>query len=255
MIRSTSLPKNKVLRFLLPPVFWLGVWQFAALYVGKEILLPSPLSVFTTLKALVVTQVFWQTALLSLLRIFAGFWCGALMGTLVAVLTFAVPVADQILSPAVRVIRATPVVSFIILVLLWIGAGLVPGFISALMVLPVLWENVRGGLAGTDPLLLELAQAYRFSPFKTARLIYYPSVRPSFNVGCRTGMGLAWKAGVAAEVLCQPNLAIGSRVYYSKITLDSPALFAWTAVVILLSFLLEWAISVLFRRLEGRAHS
>ncbi|MPL99468.1 putative aliphatic sulfonates transport permease protein SsuC [bioreactor metagenome] len=254
MTRFTSLSKNRVLRFLLPPVFWLGVWQFAAMSVGKEILLPSPLSVFTTLKALVVTPVFWRTSLLSLVRIFAGFWCGAIAGTLVAVATFAVPLADNILSPAVRVIRATPVVSFIILVLLWIGSGLVPGVISALMVLPVLWEAVRGGLIGTDPLLLEMARAYRFGSFKTARLIYYPSVRPSFNVGCRTGLGLAWKAGVAAEVLCQPELAIGSRVYYSKITLDSPALFAWTLVVILLSFLLEGVISVLFRRLDGRAH-
>ncbi len=255
MTRFTSLSKNKVLRILLPPVFWLGVWQFAAISVGKEILLPSPLAVLTTLKTLAVTPVFWQTSLLSLIRIFAGFWCGAIAGTLVAVATFAVPLADTLLSPAVRVIRATPVVSFIILVLLWIGSGLVPGVISALMVLPVLWENVRGGLLGTDPLLLEMARAYRFGPFKTARLIYYPSVRPPFNVGCRTGLGLAWKAGVAAEVLCQPELAIGSRVYYSKITLDSPALFAWTLVVILLSFLLEWAISALFRRLERGAHS
>lgn len=254
MTHFTSLSKNKVLRFLLPPVLWLGVWQFAAMYVGKEILLPSPLSVLTTLSELVVTPVFWQTSLLSLIRIFAGFWCGAIAGTLVAVATFAVPLADQFLSPAVRVIRATPVVSFIILVLLWIGSGLVPGVISALMVLPVLWENVRGGLIGTDPLLLEMARAYRLGRLKTVRLIYYPSVRPSFNVGCRTGLGLAWKAGVAAEVLCQPELAIGSRVYYSKITLDSPALFAWTLVVILLSFLLEWVISVLFRRLERGAH-
>ncbi|NLF34496.1 MAG: ABC transporter permease subunit [Clostridiales bacterium] len=247
----STISRNKLIRAVLPPALWLGVWQVAAAYIGKELLLPTPLSVLRTLLSLVVTPFFWRSTLVSLARIFLGFTCGTLLGTLLAVLTSASVWADLILSPAVRIVRATPVASFIVLILLWIRTGLVPGVISALMVLPVLWASVRGGIAGTDPLLLELARAYRFGRLKTLRLICFPSVRPSFAVGCRTGMGLAWKSGVAAEVLCQPALAIGTRVYASKYTLDSPGLFAWTIVVILLSFLLEWILSLLFRRLEG----
>ena len=58
--------------------------------------------------------------------------------------------ADLLLSPAIRVVRATPVASFIVLVLLWVRTGLVPGVISGLMVLPVVWENVRRGIGETD---------------------------------------------------------------------------------------------------------
>ena len=65
------------------------------------------------------------------------------------------------------------------------------------------------------------------------------------------GLGLAWKAGVAAEVLCLPKNAIGAQVYYAKIYLETPSLFAWTLAVIALSFLLEWAVGLLLRRLEG----
>lgn len=50
-------------------------------------------------------------------------------------------------------------------------------------------------------------------------------------------------------MLCQPRLAIGTQVYRAKITLETPDLFAWTAVVIALSFLLEYALGLLFRRL------
>ena len=53
---------------------------------------------------------------------------------------------------------------------------------------------------------------------------------------------------MAAEVLCQPALAIGKELYRAKITLDTPALFAWTAAVIALSFVLEYALGFLFRR-------
>ena len=74
---------------------------------------------------------------------------------------------------------------------------------------------------------------------------------PYFASGCATGLGLAWKAGVAAEVLCQPKLAIGTQLYRAKITLETPDLFAWTLVVIALSFVLEYALGLVFARLGG----
>ena len=152
--------------------------------------------------------------------------------------------------PAVRVIRATPVASFILLVILWFPTGQVPVVVSALMVLPVVWGNVKRGVAQTNPLLLEAARVYRFGRWKTVRLVYIPSVLPYFASGCHTALGLAWKAGVAAEVLCVPRLAIGTQVYFSKIYLETPALFAWTLVVLALSFLLEQGLGALLGRLE-----
>ena len=52
-------------------------------------------------------------------------------------------------------------------------------------------------------------------------------------------MGLAWKAGIAAEVICNPKMSIGNGIYESKIYFEPPAMFAWTAVVIILSIMLE----------------
>lgn len=239
----------------MPLAFWLGVWQLAAFLVDLAwegrgaLLLPGPLLVGERLLALVGQSAFWQTAAVSLGRIFAGFALGAAVGTAIAVLTAAFPWADWVLSPAVRVVRAVPVASFIVLVLLWAPTGRVPAVVSGLMVLPVVWGNVGKGISQTDPLLLEAARAYCFGRGKTLRLVYAPSVLPYFASGCATGLGLAWKAGVAAEVLCQPRWAIGTQLYRAKIGLETADLFAWTAVVIALSFLLEHALGLLFRRL------
>ena len=240
---------RRIGRVLLPVLFWLGVWQLAAAAVGQELLLPGPAAVGRRLLELAAGAVFWQTALASLLRIFGGLLLGVALGALLAGLTAWVPLLDWVLTPAVKVVRATPVASFILLVYLWVERGRVPGLISALMVLPVVWGNVTRGIAETGPRLLELARAYGFGRGRTLRRIYIPSVLPYFASGCRTALGLAWKAGVAAEVLCQPRLAIGTQVYRAKITLETPDLFAWTAVVIVLSFLLEYALGLLFRRL------
>lgn len=240
---------RKILKAVIPLAVWLGVWQLAASLVGKELLLPGPLTVWDTLAALAVTPVFWQTALSSLGRIFTGFGIGVAAGTAVAVLTSAFSWADWLLAPAVKVIRATPVASFILLVLLWAPSGQVPAIIAGLMVLPVLWGNVCKGISQTDPLLLEAARAYRFGRWKTVWLVYAPSTLPYFASGCNTALGLAWKAGVAAEVLCVPRRAIGTQVYFSKIYLETGELFAWTAVVLILSFLLEFVLGAVFRRL------
>ena len=237
-----------VKNILIPLAFWLAVWQLAALAVGTDQLLPGPWTVARTLALQLVTARFWQITALTLARIFAGLLAGVLLGTLIAVLTCASRWCDRLLSPMVRVIRATPVASFILLVLLWVYTGRVPGVISALMVLPVIWGNVSRGIRETDPLLLELAAAYRFGRRKTLTLVCIPSVAPYFTAGVETSLGLAWKAGVAAEVLCHPKLAIGTQVYYARLNLETPDLFAWTLTVILLSLLLETALVRLMRK-------
>ena len=166
MTACTICP-DRLLRPLLPLAFWLVVWQLAALAVGQSFILPGPAAVLGTLIQLAGVPSFWQTALLSLVRVLAGLLAGTLLGALTAALTCASRWADVLLSPAVRVIRAVPVVSFILFVLLWTRRGLVPVVVSALMVLPVVWGNVSRGIRETDPKLLEQAGALRFSRLKT----------------------------------------------------------------------------------------
>ena len=249
---------KKLIYTLLPPAFWLGAWQLCAFLVdchvqgrGNELLLPYPAAVLAALVRLAGTSAFWGTVAATLGRILAGMVLGTALRGLLAALTFLSPWADRLLSPAIRVIRATPVVSFILLILLWMGRDRVPVVISALMVLPVVWGNLSQGLGETDPQLLELARAYRFSPFKTIKLIYLPSLRPYFLSAVTTSMGLAWKSGVAAEVLCLPRPSIGTQIYNAKLYLEVPDLFAWTVVVVALSLALEKLLRALLRSRKG----
>ena len=64
-------------------------------------------------------------------------------------------------------------------------------------------------------------------------------------------MGLAWKSGVAAEVLCLPRPSIGTQIYNAKLYLEVPDLFAWTVVVVALSLVLEQLLRALLRSRKG----
>lgn len=245
---------RKFLSHLLPPAFWLGVWQFAALFARSKRLdffLPTPWTVLQTLAGLCTTGEFWATIALSLGRILAGMVVGVVLGVLLAALTCANSWADRLLSPMIRMIRAVPVASFILLVMLAVYRSTVPMVIVTLMVLPVVWSGMNQGIRQTDRQLLELARAYRFSRWKTVKLVYLPSVQPYLLSAVTTAMGLAWKSGVAAEVLCTPRQAIGTEVYNAKFYLEIPTLFAWTAVVVALSLTMEWLLAAALRRWKG----
>lgn len=247
---STMSPK---LRAVVSALFWLAVWQITARLVNSPLFLPTPPAVFLRLAELVQTAPFWQAALLTLCRVMLGMLWGTVLGMVLACLTCLNRWLDAILSPAVQVIRATPVASFILLVFLWTDRDQVPVIISALMVLPVVWGNAVRGIRECDPKLLELAKAYRFSRVKTARLVLLPAVRPYLLSAVTTSLGLAWKSGVAAEALVWPKLAIGTQIYNTKFYLETADLFAWTVVVVVLSLTLEKLIATLIARREGRA--
>ena len=253
-----SNSRKSCIRILLPPAFWLGVWQLAAFLVelhvegrGNELLLPYPATVLAALVCLVREVEFWGTAAVSLVRIAAGMAGGVLLGAVLAGLTSVSLWLEGLLAPMIRMIRATPVASFILLVLLWTGRNQVPAVISGLMVLPVVWENLTQGIRSTDQQLLELARAYRFSRGKVLRLVYLPSIKPYLLSALTTAMGLAWKSGVAAEVLCLPRPGIGTQINRAKQAFETADLFAWTAVVILLSLVMERGLTWLIQR-KGR---
>ena len=230
---------SAVLKSLAVAVFWLLVWTALALLVNKELLLPAPVTVLRRLTELALTAEFWRMIALTLLRIACGVLAALILGTLLAALTERFSPADRLLRPLLTVIKSTPVASFIILALLWMGRDILPGFIAALMVLPVVWANVGAGVRETDGELLEVARVFRFSRRKLLRRVYVPSVLPYFLSACKSSIGLGWKAGVAAEVLTVPAVSIGRMLYESKLYLETADLFAWTAAVILCSLLIE----------------
>ena len=214
-------------RRLLAVAFWLTVWQAAAMAIGQEVFLVSPVQALRTLVQLLPRADFWQRVGFSSGRILLGFVLGTVVSVVLAVCAARWSAADALLAP--------PVASFIILALVWVRGSALSVLISFLMVLPVLYGAVRTGIAGADVQLLEMAAVFRLPPGRRLRSIWLPAVLPAFRQGCSVALGICWKSGVAAEVIGLPNGSIGDALYRAKITLSTGELFAWTFVIILLS--------------------
>ena len=227
------------IRKLLVILFWIGLWGAVAYQIGKPLLLPSPIAVFTRILDLFSVQKFWLITALSLTRITIGILVAILIGILLAVLTANSVFFSDLLSPIQTITKVTPVASFIILVLIWLDRDIVPAVIAAVMVLPVVWNNVATGLKNIDRNLLEMAQVYKLNRRTRMKRIVIPSVMPFFLSATQTSIGIGWKAGIAAEVLTVPALSIGKMISDSKTYMETIDLFAWTVVVIMISLLIE----------------
>ena len=220
-------------------VFWLAVWQLGAMALHQSILLVSPVQVLMRLAQLAVTAAFWQAIAYSLCRIVLGFLAGIVLGTVLAALASRFRRVEELLAPAMLAVRSIPVASFIILALILFSSRNLAVLIAFLMVLPILYSSVLEGIRAADPQLLEMAQLFRIPPGRSIRYVYLPQVLPYFRSACGSALGLCWKAGIAAEVIGMPRGSIGERLQQAKVYLDTPDLFAWTLVIVLVSLTFE----------------
>ena len=219
--------------------FWLAVWQVAAMAIGQEVFLVSPVQALRCLLRLLPQADFWHRVGFSAGRILLGFGLGVVCSAALAVAAEICPAAEVLIAPVLQLVKATPVASFIILALVWVSGRSLSILISFLMVLPVLYSAVRTGIRAADPQLLEMAKVFRLPLGRRLRAVWLPAVLPAFRQGCSVALGICWKSGVAAEVIGLPNGSIGDALYRAKITLSTGELFAWTFVIILLSAVFE----------------
>lgn len=239
MKHSITKDKKRSMHQLWVLIFWILIWQLIHLIVGRDIYVPSPFQVFMRLREMVFLSMFWKVISYSIYRVMAGILLSVVLGVVMGVISSMNKYVYDILHPLVVAIRSTPVMSFIIIALIWFSSSNVPIFICFLMCFPIIWTNVIEGIRNVDGGLLEMAKVYNIKRWLVLTKIYVPSISPYLFAACITSLGLAWKVSVAAEVLSHPRNAIGSELYSAKVYLDSSQLFAWTLVVIILSLLFE----------------
>lgn len=243
-IMKNNSAKEKILAVATALV----LWQFASFALAQDLLLVSPVKVFYKICTLIIQINFWQSVWFSLSRIMLGFFAALIVGIILAIICQRFHIIEMLIWPYIAVIKSTPVASFIILCLIWLNSSNLPIFISFLMVLPIVYTNMLNGLKSTDVKMVQMCDVFKLSWIKRLMYIYIPQVKTYLISACSISLGLAWKAGIAAEVIGIPNGSIGERLYEAKIYLNTAELFAWTVVIVLVSVLFEKTFMFLIKK-------
>lgn len=245
---------KKALTIAASVLVWLILWQILAMCIDSKIILVTPIEVAKCLWGLIREKTFWKSILFSMSRILLGFALGLTAGTVLAVVSGKVKFIRTLFSPLISVMKSIPVASFTILALIWIGSKNLSVLVSFLICVPIVCANMLEGIDNFDPNLEEMSRVFRIPFGRRFAGVYLSQLLPYFRSASRLAIGLCWKSGVAAEVIGIPSGSIGERLYMSKVYLETADLFAWTTVIILLSWLCERIfislVNLLQRRIE-----
>ena len=217
----------------------LTFWQLAAMRIHSNILLVTPLAVLARLGTIWKEPVFWHAVWFSFYHVAAGFSLGLLAGVFLAALAGRYPWLETLFWPWIAAAKSVPVASFVVICLVWLSARNLSIFVSFLVVLPVIYQNMLSGMKSSDLLLNEMAEVFHMGAWKRFRYLLVPQLFPYLAAACRVTLGMAWKAAIAAEIIGAPGGSIGKMMYQAKIYLDTDDLLAWTVVIIILGLLCE----------------
>ena len=247
MTGFTSKTEKRLIGAASAAVFII-IWKIASIKIGTDIILPAPETVLLRLLSIMTSPGFRQAVGATVLRTLYGLVVSFVLGFIAGITCGSSRRVDAFLSPIIAIARTAPVMSVILLAMIWFKTDMVPVFVGILMIFPILTANIRQGVRGVDRKLLELGQAYELNRVEVLREITIPSVAPFVIAGLRAGIGIAWKVVIAAEVLSQPVHAIGTGLQFSQMNLETAEVMAWTVTAIILSSLSEFGLDILLKR-------
>lgn len=247
--RPKKSPKEKMQTVLIV-FFWLTVWEVADRIIQNRIVLSGPLHIITALGEQIVQPDFLIICATSFVRIAIGFLLSFVIGFLLALAAYHVRLVRMFLAPILVTLKTVPMISFVIMLLIWVGNQALTIYLSFLIVLPLIYTNTLAGFENVDKNMLEMAKVFRLSPWKKFIYIYRPAFMPFLISGSRVALGMSWKSGIMAEVVGTPKPSIGREMFAAKQYLATADLFAWTVVVVILSVVFEKVFMLLIKQAD-----
>lgn len=226
----------------------IAIWQIFAVKVGSEFILPTPAESFETLKKIVFSKVFWQNFWPTFLRVLISFGISVVLGAFIGFLCGISSFAKDFFEIPMSIIRATPVIAFILVAYFWFRSNVVPVFVTVLMTLPIMITSVCTGFEKADKDLLNMAKVYNFSKKEIIKYIKIPQAVPYFLNGAISCFGLSWKVVAAGEVICLPKKAVGTMLQKAQLHLETKEVIAETIVLVLVSFVIERIFSLIVEK-------
>lgn len=220
-------------------IAWLVIWQLIAVALGNPWLLSGPIETARTWGQLVLTTSFWQAVASSIARIAIGYGIAFVAGCVLGYLAAKLPGLRIFLKPAILVVKSAPVVCVIALLLVAAGSHVTTAIVVGLVVFPQFYHAVMEASLSRDSEVDKVLDVFDVPAMRRALCVELVAFGTSIRAATATAAGLAWKSGVAAELIGLPGISIGEGVYLAKISLDSASIIAWTVTVIVLSWLSE----------------
>lgn len=235
---------KKELTTLISLAIMLATWQIIALCVDQPEFFPSLARLLITLIQMVSETTFYLSVGATLLRGLAGMGLSLLTAFLFAVLFTRVRWLYELFCPVLTLMRSVPVISFILIALIFLHPESIPLLIGFLTMFPLLTENLTQGINHFNPELSVMGKQFGLNRLNRFYHIFYPQLKPFLYSGLASATGFGWRAIIMGEVLSQCAFGIGSEMKKAQAFIAVPELLVWTGIAIGIGFfsneLIQW---------------
>ena len=249
--QKTMKINKKYLYFTIGILAILVVWSIISLIVNSKFLIPTPWDTAVEFFNLLKTSEFYTALGATALRSLIGFLIAVVVGLVLSILAYRYKALEKVFSPFMTVMRATPTMSFIFLLVVWFSPTVSPAFIGFVVVFPILYENFHTALNGVDKKLIEMSKVFRVDKATQIKTLYIPQSLPTMLAGVKSGISLNVKIVISAEVLASTAKSIGTQMQIA-IQNTVATLFAWTIWAIILAFVFEGIVALLANLTLGK---
>jgi NitT/TauT family transport system permease protein len=232
---------------MLSIIILLIFWKVVSLIIDKEILVPSPEKTFIEIINIMQSAYFIPSLVNTLKRALVGFVMAVGIGIFLGMMGGLFKPIYYLLRPIVLVNKAVPTMAMILLALIWLESEKAPLLVGFVVIFPIIYENVVQGIRNVDVKLIEMMNIYEVSPWDMIKELYIPSMGPYLYGAMSAAMGLNLKIIIAAEVLSQPSISMGTSFQIEKANLNTVGVFAWSLITIVLAGLLEQSMRAMRR--------
>lgn len=222
-------------------LLFLAAWEGVSAVVG-ELILPDPRTAFATLGRLVDSGEAIPELATTARRALAGLALAVVAGSGLGLLAGISLTTAMMSRPIVTILVGTPPIAWLVLALLWFGAGDgTPVFTVFVACFPPIFIGALQGMRTLDGQLKEMARAFRLPARMRLTDLYLPHVVSYLFPAWITALGISWKVVVMAELLASSD-GVGAALAVSRSHLDTAATLAWISAVVLLLLAAEYLV-------------
>ena len=223
---------------------YLSIWELLARMWNRPVLLPSFTAVLTTFLTQLLNLRIVHHVLTTLMRVGLGASISFLLALSLAFVAYEFERIRPWLNPLLVLSRSVPNITFILLILIWFSREISVIIIVVLIVFPVFYGQLMGGLLSIHSDLLDVLILYPESIKTRLIKVYLPSLKTAMVEGLKSALSLGFKVAVMAEILGQVQPGLGYLMHIARIQFDMQALFAYTlwmiVVIVVMEYLIEY---------------
>lgn len=216
------------------------LWMILSSFINNEIIVPSIKSTLLSMISIIKGPDFYGTIKYTLLRTLLAFSTSLFLAGLMGLISSISKIAYNLMLPILKFLNSVPTIAIIVLALIWLNNELVPVLVGFIMVFPILYETILNSILHIDGDIIEMAKIYKVGKRGIIKNIYLPSILYNLSSLFHSALGINLKMVIAGEVLGQPKYGIGTSLQLQRMYLNTPGVFAWIVIILLISGIFDY---------------